>query len=530
MERRLGYLAGFGLTALAILWAGVSRKRASAAADEVNESEQRYRVLVESAPDAICVHRQSRILYANSAAARLFRAADPAEFVGRPVLDFIHPDAREHVIERLRLLNAGQEVPTIEEQLITLDGDVRDVEVKATPIRYEGAPAVQVIMRDITERRRAQATLRQSLSLLRATLESTADGILVVDKSGQIVIFSQKFADMWGLSDQVLDARSDDAALEAVAGSLVDPEAYRAGVRAIYDRPDEETFDIVELKDGRVFERYSQPQRIAGATVGRVWSFRDVTDRRRAERVLEDVAGKLISAQEEERSRIGRELHDHVSQQLALMAIRLDQLRADYSPATDNVAAMLGRLRQDTSELIEDVYRISHRLHSSMLEQLGLVRALQRLVSEFSEGHDMPIEFTSTPVASPVSPEVALCLFRVGEEALTNVAKHSGARSARVDVDTRGDGIRIVVEDAGVGFDPTTFEQAASLGLVSMRERLRLVRGTIRIQSAPNQGTRIEAWAPWAAHSEWAGDEASADPAGRRPHLDGRSPAAPLAN
>ena len=529
MARRLGYFTGFGLTALVALWASFSRKRAAATADEVNESEQRYRVLVESAPVAICVHRHSRILYANSAAARLFRAADPAEFVGRPVLDFIHPDAREHVIERLRLLNAGQEVPTIEEQLITLDGEVRDVEVKATPIRYEGAPAVQVIMRDITERRRAHATLRQSLSLLRATLESTADGILVVDLAGQIVIFNQKFADLWGLSDQILDARSDAAALAAIADSLPDPDAYMDRVRAIYNRPDDESLDVVELKNGRVFERYSQPQRIAGATVGRVWSFRDVTDRRRAERTLEDIAGKLINAQEEERSRIGRELHDHVSQQLALMAIRLDQLRADHSTSED-VATRLARLRQDTSEIIEDVYRISHRLHSSMLEQLGLVRALQRLVLEFSERHDIPIEFTSAPLPRPVSQESALCLFRVVEEALTNVAKHSKAPSARVDIEAGDDGIRIAVEDGGVGFDLATFEKVASLGLISMRERLRLVRGTIRIQSAPNQGTRIEAWAPWTAHSEWAEDEASADTAGRRPHPDGRSPAAPVAN
>jgi signal transduction histidine kinase len=165
-----------------------------------------------------------------------------------------------------------------------------------------------------------------------------------------------------------------------------------------------------------------------------------------------------------------------------------------------------------------------------MLEQLGLVRALQRLVLEFSERHDIPIEFTSAPLSRPVSQESALCLFRVVEEALTNVAKHSRARSARVDIEAVDDGIRIAVEDGGVGFDLATFEKVASLGLISMRERLRLVRGTIRIQSAPNQGTRIEAWAPWTAHSEWAEDEASADTAGRRPHPDGRSPAAPVAN
>jgi signal transduction histidine kinase/CheY-like chemotaxis protein len=322
-------------------------------------------------------------------------------------------------------------------------------------------------MRDITERRRAHATLRQSLSLLRATLESTADGILVVDLAGQIVIFNQKFADLWGCR-----TRSSTRERCCRAGGHCrqpsGPRCLHAPGACDLQPPDDESLDVVELKNGRVFERYSQPQRIAGATVGRVWSFRDVTERRRAERTLEDIAGKLINAQEEERSRIGRELHDHVSQQLALMAIRLDQLRADHSTSED-VATRLGRLRQDTSEIIEDVYRISHRLHSSMLEQLGLVRALQRLVLEFSERHDIPIEFTSAPLSRPVSQESALCLFRVVEEALTNVAKHSRARSARVDVEAVDDGIRIAVEDGGVGFDLATFEKVASLGLISMR-------------------------------------------------------------
>ena len=138
------------------------------------------------------------------------------------------------------------------------------------------------------ERKRAQADIERSLSLLRTTLESTADGIVVVDRDGRIIVFNQKFADLWGLSADLLAERDDRLALAAVSDKLSDPAAFLAKVQALYARPDEESFDVLELKDGRVFERYSQPQRIPGASLGRVWSFRDVTERKRAEAELRE--------------------------------------------------------------------------------------------------------------------------------------------------------------------------------------------------------------------------------------------------
>jgi len=220
-------------------------------------------------------------------------------------------------------------------------------------------------------------------------------------------------------------------------------------------------------------------------------------ERRLAEETLEDLAGRLIHAQEEERSRIGRELHDHISQRLGLLAIKLDQCRSlAASTPWETLRATFGSLRRDTSEITEDIHRLSHRLHSSMLDHLGLVPALHRLVTEFSERHHIAIDFAHLALQRPVSPDVALCLFRIVEEALTNVAKHSGAGSARVSVTERVDGIGVTIEDAGVGFNPTMLEKEAGLGLVSMRERLRLVHGTIRIDSAPSRGTRVDAWVP----------------------------------
>jgi PAS domain S-box-containing protein len=224
----------------------------------------------------------------------------------------------------------------------------------------------------------------------------------------------------------------------------------------------------------------------------------DITDRKRAEQELEELAGRLIHAQEEERSRIGRELHDHISQMLGVLTIRIDQLRADEATSPD-VAAALDELRHSTSELTDDIHSLSHRLHSSALDYLGLVPALQKLTTEFSSRHSIAIAFAHDQVPARLPSEVALSLFRVTEEGLNNIAKHSHARSARVNVSGSGDGLRLTIEDAGAGFDIDSLERRAGLGFVSMRERLRALRGTVHVDSALSRGTRIDVLVPAAS-------------------------------
>jgi PAS domain S-box-containing protein len=224
-------------------------------------------------------------------------------------------------------------------------------------------------------------------------------------------------------------------------------------------------------------------------------SIMDITDRKRAEQELEELAGRLIHAQEQERSRIGRELHDHISQMLGVLTIRLDQLRAeDATPPP--VAAALEELRQSTADITTDIHSLSHRLHSSALDYLGLVPALQRLVTEFSTRHGITIDFAHPSIPASLPSEVALCLFRVTEESLTNIAKHSHAKSARVHVNGDADGIHLTIEDTGSGFAIDSLERRSGLGFVSMRERLRALHGTLRLDSAPSRGTRIDVWVP----------------------------------
>ncbi len=224
----------------------------------------------------------------------------------------------------------------------------------------------------------------------------------------------------------------------------------------------------------------------------------EIVERQRAERTLEDLAGRLINAQEAERSRIGRELHDHISQTLGVLSIKIDQLRANGA-VTPEVGAALDEVRRDTREITDDVHRLSHRLHSSTLDYLGLVPALQKLVSEFGSRHDISIGFSYTSLPPSLPSEVSLCLFRIVEEGLTNIAKHSQARLGQVHVSGDTDGIHLTVQDSGTGFDAASAESHGGLGFVSMRERLRVLHGTVRVESTPAQGTRIEVWIPAAS-------------------------------
>jgi len=218
-------------------------------------------------------------------------------------------------------------------------------------------------------------------------------------------------------------------------------------------------------------------------------------DLTRANEQLGELAGRLIDAQEQERSRIGRELHDHISQTLGVLTIRLDQLRGDAATPPP-LAESLTALRESARDITQDIHDLSHRLHSSALDYLGLVPALQRLVAEVSSRHSVAIEFTHAALPSSLPSEVALCLFRVTEEGLTNIVKHSHATLARVDAHGAADGIHLTIEDTGDGFDTAILEHRAGLGFVSMRERLRVLGGRLSVQSLPARGKTIEVLVP----------------------------------
>ena len=216
--------------------------------------------------------------------------------------------------------------------------------------------------------------------------------------------------------------------------------------------------------------------------------------RLRAEMAARDFGGRLIKAHEEERARLARELHDDVTQRLAMLAI--DAGLAERALSNRSQAEAIRGLRDGLGRLSEDVHALSYQLHPSILEDLGLVDALRAECENFSRRESIPAEFKLVDSVATVPNGVAICLYRVTQEALRNVARHAGARAAEVSLERENGGLHLAVWDDGSGFDPTVERGHPSLGLASMRERVRVLGGELRIDSARGRGTVIMAWVP----------------------------------
>ena len=257
------------------------------AAEALRASEQRFRALFEHSSEVITLlAADGTVLYASQPASPVL-GYGPTENVGRNVFELIHPDDRSGALELFaELMEEPGHVVRSELRAQHKDGTWRRLEVVGVNRLSEPAiGAVVVNYRDITDRERTERDLRETLSLLNATFESTADGLLVVDLAGHIVSFNRKFAELWRIPDSILETKDAPRTIAFVLEQLADPQGFITKVRDLYARPDASSFDVLVFKDGRIFERLSQPQRIGGKSVGRVWSFRDVTEAKRAERI-----------------------------------------------------------------------------------------------------------------------------------------------------------------------------------------------------------------------------------------------------
>jgi PAS domain S-box-containing protein len=222
----------------------------------------------------------------------------------------------------------------------------------------------------------------------------------------------------------------------------------------------------------------------------------DITKRRQAEEARLELAQRLVNAQEAECARVGRELHDNIGQSLALLSMELQETKSALAGLSRTSDARFDHLCNKVRDLGREVGNLSHQLHSSGLEFLGLATAADALCREFSERHRMKVRCDSSTVPQELSSDVSLCLFRVLQESLNNVAKHSQAKSLTVIFGTTSKLLRLDISDDGVGFDCSTAKAKRGLGLISMRERLHLAGGKLTITSRPGSGTRIEAIIP----------------------------------
>ena len=372
------------------------------------------------------------------------------------------------------------------------------------PLRID---RIACVLRDITERKRAEEALRESENKLRLILDSTAEAIYRIDLEHRCTFCNPACLRTLGYEhiDQVLGKNMHDLLHHSRGDGTVFPvEECR-----VHQLP--RTGEGVHV-EGEVFwrangtsfpvEYWSYPQRRGEQIVGTVVAFVDITERKLAEAALANVTRKLIDAQEQERARIGGELHDDIGQRLALLALQLQQLQED-SLILPEVHSRMGELQNQVSEIATDIQSLSHELHSGKLQYLGIAAAMRGFCQEFADQQKVEIAFNAHDLPSPLSPEISLCLFRVLQEALHNSAKHSGVKHFEARLWGTSDEIHLTVKDSGAGFDHEAAKESRGLGLISMEERVKLLKGTLSIDSQPKRGTSIEARVPlnWGSDS-----------------------------
>jgi PAS domain S-box-containing protein len=461
------------------------------------DSQFRYAAIVESSNDAIISKSLDGIILSwNAAAERLFGYPE-SEAVGQPIMILVPPELHEEERHLLLQLRAGERVEHYETVRVTKRGEKVIVSLTLSPVTDSAGKIIgfSKIARDITDQKRAEQVLRESEERFRLVANTAPVLIWMSGVDKLCNFFNQCWLDFTGrsLTEEIGEGWFSGVHPEDVEHCL---KVYTASFDA---RIDFEMEYRLRRFDGeyRWVVDYGVPRiESDGKFCGYIGSCVDITERKSSEASLQSLAGRLIHVQEEERTRIARELHDDFNQRLALHCIEIEQLRKRFPEKAAEERAMLGRMLQRTKGMSADIRLLSHELHSSRLEFIGLVPALNGLCKEIAEKYRIEVRFTGCEIPSNIPKDVALCLFRVTQEALGNVVKHSQTNRASVELSLNAGGVSLRIADNGVGFEPDASNPGPGIGLVGMAERLRLVGGKFAVRSERDRGTEIFAGVP----------------------------------
>jgi len=373
-----------------------------------------------------------------------------------------------------------------------------------------------VMVEDITKRKEAELALEESYSLLKATLESTADGILVVDNGGKIVEFNRKFAEMWNIPGNVLDTGSDDEALAYVTGQLIDGDSFLHDVSRLYSNPEAVTYDLLEFIDGRFFERYSQPQKINDLTIGRVWSFRDITSAKRAE-------ADIIAAKEkaEESDRLKTAFLHNISHEIRTpmnAIIGFSNLLSEPGLKEAEHNQYVEVINQSSNQLLSiindvvDIANIESGQVKINIESVNLNEALNNLSEQYnykSDSRDIPIYFhPGLPVEDAVVKTDRTKLIQVISNLINNALKFTKEGKVDFGYILKNKLIEFYVKDTGIGISPEHINRifdrfyqvdgagsrqygGTGLGLSICKAYVELLGGGITVESVEGRGSRF---------------------------------------
>jgi len=510
-----------------------------------------FAAIVDSSNDPIISKTLNGVISTwNAAAQRLF-GYSAEEAIGQPITIIIPPELYDEEQEILGRVRAGERIESHETVRMTRDGRRLDVSITISPVKDAGGAIIGAskIARDVTESKRAQAALRASERRLAAEIagvrtlqaistrlisESTQESLfaqileaaieLMAADAGSVQMLAEDAASLTLLGcrhfhpESAVFWRRVTADASSACGHALrtgervlvadvencsfmtgtrDLDAYRrSGIRAVQSTP-------LRSRSGRPLGMISTHWRRPHTPTEDDFSLFDVLarqasdliERAAAEAALSTISQRLIEAQEEERAHIARELHDDINQRLALLGTRLSTLAHAVPGTATKDVRKIEEAHLQVVGLLKDIQALSHRLHPPQLEFLGIAEASASMCREIASQYGVQVDFHAENVPQVMSTRIAVCLYRVLQEALQNAMKHSGAGRVEVQLCRESDQIELRVDDLGTGFELKA-NHGRGLGLESMRERLKAVDGQLIIRSQPQQGTSIHARVP----------------------------------
>ena len=470
-----------------------------AAEEKLKESEEKYRLLIENVNESIVAAQDGVLKFANSKAIQLL-GYSKEELLSRPFIEFIHPADRAIVSTNYAKRMKGEEVSGNDLfRVVTKDGVIVWMEISAVLFTWEGRPATLNFLIDITERVLAENALKESENLYRTIFETTGTAIAIDDADTTILLANIEYEKLTGYSKEELEGRKNWTEF-IEKGDLDKVLRYHRLRRTDHDAaPRNYEFRLID-KQGNVKYIHATVSLIPGTTRS-LGSLLDITERKKSEEELKksheqlrNFAKRLAEAEEIERQKIARELHDQVGQNLTALGINLGILRNQLSDTlTKQTDARLNDsmgILEETAKRIRDVMS---DLRPSVLDDYGLMAAIRWFSERISKrtGLTINVAYQDTKVDLPSETEITL--FRIAQELLTNITKHAKATEVSIRLDSMDGKIQFVIVDNGVGFDPAALKKIGESrwGLLNVRERTDTIDGILTIASGPGKGTRV---------------------------------------
>jgi PAS domain S-box-containing protein len=472
--------------------------------EKLRTSEELYRNVVETQTELICRFLpDSTLTFVNEAYCRYFDKTRE-ELIGKKYLELIPEDSRPIAAGVVRSLIESRVTQTVEHEVIRADGNIGWHQWIDYVICDENGELVELqgIGRDITDRKRFEKALSASEEKYRQIVDTMMEGIWVVDTEIRIMLVNNQLAEMLNYPvEEMVGKYAYDFILEKTDADLKEiKERRRSGVSEQYDAK-------LRRKDGSyvwVLISATPIHDENGTYSGSLAMIADITERKHNEEQLKELASRLLNLQDEERRRLARELHDETAQNLAALNVGLSRIKPILTPDQTDAISLISESESLCQKSLKEVRTISYLLHPPLLDERGLGRALSWFVNGFSERSGIIVDYFHSPEIERLPYEIESALFRVVQEALTNIHRHSGSNVAHISLTREQDQIILVVRDEGRGMseDPHISDGIGvarlGVGIPGMRERLRLVGGQLKISSTPN-GTTLKGVVPLSA-------------------------------